>query len=93
VPGVQFPSTASPDSVKAMSLDLPFDYLGGPLNGAKAANVTLNFSQAREGAASLDSLRDRRAVAAGLPPRLRALTRPAGHGAPGRCRAPWPKRQ
>jgi alkyl sulfatase BDS1-like metallo-beta-lactamase superfamily hydrolase len=39
------PSTASPDTVKAMSLDLFFDYLGVRLNGPKAAgkNITLNL--------------------------------------------------
>ena len=46
------PSTASADSVKAMSLDLFFDYLGIRLNGTKAAGkkITLNmqFSDTQE---------------------------------------------
>lgn len=39
------PNTASPDTVRAMSLDLFFDYLGVRLNSAKAgdANIALNF--------------------------------------------------
>jgi alkyl sulfatase BDS1-like metallo-beta-lactamase superfamily hydrolase len=39
------PSTASPDTVRAMSLDLFFDYLGVRLNGPKAAGkkITLNL--------------------------------------------------
>ena len=39
------PNTASPDTVRAMTLDLFFDYLGVRLNTAKAgaAQVTLNF--------------------------------------------------
>ncbi|WP_312366086.1 alkyl/aryl-sulfatase [Ensifer sp.] len=39
------PNTASPDTVKAMSLDLFFDYLGVRLNAEKAvgASATLNF--------------------------------------------------
>ena len=39
------PGTASPDTVKAMSLDLFFDYLGVRLNGPKAAGqkITLNL--------------------------------------------------
>ena len=42
LPAVQ---TASPDSVRAMSLDLFFDYLGVRLNGPKAAGkkITLNL--------------------------------------------------
>jgi len=46
------PTTASADSVKAMSLDLFFDYLGIRLNGPKAAGkkITLNmqFSDTQE---------------------------------------------
>jgi alkyl sulfatase BDS1-like metallo-beta-lactamase superfamily hydrolase len=40
------PNTASPDSVRAMSLDLFFDYLGVRLNGPKAAGkkLTINFN-------------------------------------------------
>jgi len=40
------PITASPDTVRAMSLDLFFDYLGVRLNGPKAAGkmVTVNFN-------------------------------------------------
>jgi alkyl sulfatase BDS1-like metallo-beta-lactamase superfamily hydrolase len=40
------PNTASPDSVRAMSLDLFFDYLGVRLNGPKAAGkkMTINFN-------------------------------------------------
>jgi alkyl sulfatase BDS1-like metallo-beta-lactamase superfamily hydrolase len=40
------PSTASPDSVRAMSLDLFFNYLGVRLNGPKAddTTLTLNFA-------------------------------------------------
>src|SRR5262249_5190727 len=39
------PNTASPDTVRAMSADLFFDYLGVRLNSAKAGNahVGLNF--------------------------------------------------
>jgi alkyl sulfatase BDS1-like metallo-beta-lactamase superfamily hydrolase len=39
------PNTASPDTVRAMSYDLFFDYLGMRLNGPKAAgkNITLNL--------------------------------------------------
>ena len=39
------PNTASPDTVRAMSLDMFFDYLGVRLNGEKAgdAHITLNF--------------------------------------------------
>jgi len=39
------PNTASPDTIRAMSLDLFFDYLAMRLNGPKAANktITLNF--------------------------------------------------
>jgi alkyl sulfatase BDS1-like metallo-beta-lactamase superfamily hydrolase len=39
------PDTASPDTVRAMTLDLFFDYLGVRLNGEKAAGkaMTLNF--------------------------------------------------
>jgi alkyl sulfatase BDS1-like metallo-beta-lactamase superfamily hydrolase len=39
------PNTASPDTVRAMSLDLFFDYLGVRLNSAKAgaARVQINF--------------------------------------------------
>jgi alkyl sulfatase BDS1-like metallo-beta-lactamase superfamily hydrolase len=42
---VKLPSSASEDSIKAMSLDLFFNYLGVRLNGAKAAgtDVTLNW--------------------------------------------------
>jgi alkyl sulfatase BDS1-like metallo-beta-lactamase superfamily hydrolase len=35
------PSSASPDAIKAMSLDLFFDYLGVRLNGAKAAGARI----------------------------------------------------
>jgi alkyl sulfatase BDS1-like metallo-beta-lactamase superfamily hydrolase len=44
-PNVKLPSSASEDSIKAMSLDLFFNYLGVRLNGAKAgsADVTLNW--------------------------------------------------
>ena len=39
------PNTASPDTVRAMTLDLFFDYLGVRLNGEKAGDATakLNF--------------------------------------------------
>ncbi len=39
------PNTASPDTVRAMSLDLFFDYLGVRFNGPKAAGkkITINF--------------------------------------------------
>ncbi|HHF7365902.1 TPA: alkyl/aryl-sulfatase [Legionella bozemanae] len=42
---VATPDTASPDTIRAMSTDLFFDYLGVKLNGEKAANtvLTLNF--------------------------------------------------
>jgi alkyl sulfatase BDS1-like metallo-beta-lactamase superfamily hydrolase len=44
-PNVKLPSSASEDSIKAMSLDLFFNYLGVRLNGEKAGgtNVTLNW--------------------------------------------------
>jgi alkyl sulfatase BDS1-like metallo-beta-lactamase superfamily hydrolase len=46
------PNTASPDSVRAMSLDLFFDYLGMRLNGPKAAGkkiaINLNFTDTGE---------------------------------------------
>ena len=38
------PSTASPDSVRAMSLDLFFNYLGVRLNGPKAGDTTLTLN-------------------------------------------------
>jgi alkyl sulfatase BDS1-like metallo-beta-lactamase superfamily hydrolase len=40
------PSTASPDTVRAMSLDLFFDYLGMRLNGPNASGktITINFA-------------------------------------------------
>lgn len=39
------PTTASPDSIRAMTLDLFFSYLAVRLNGERAANkrITLNF--------------------------------------------------
>lgn len=39
------PNTASPDTIRAMSLDLFFDYLGMKLNGPKAdgRHIVLNF--------------------------------------------------
>ena len=45
------PNTASPDTVRAMSLDLFFDYLGVRLNAEKAgdAKMTLNFDFGSEG--------------------------------------------
>jgi alkyl sulfatase BDS1-like metallo-beta-lactamase superfamily hydrolase len=44
-PDVKLPSTASEDSIRGMSLDLFFDYLGVRLNGAQAGgtDVTLNW--------------------------------------------------
>jgi alkyl sulfatase BDS1-like metallo-beta-lactamase superfamily hydrolase len=44
-PSVKLPSSASADSIKAMSLDLFFNYLGVRLNGEKASgiDVTLNW--------------------------------------------------
>ncbi|HEY3864764.1 MAG TPA: alkyl sulfatase dimerization domain-containing protein [Solirubrobacteraceae bacterium] len=44
-PNVKLPSSASEDSIKAMSLDLFFNYLGVRLNGerAGATDVTLNW--------------------------------------------------
>jgi alkyl sulfatase BDS1-like metallo-beta-lactamase superfamily hydrolase len=44
-PDVKLPSSASEDSIKAMSLDLFFNYMGVRLNGAKAGgnDVTLNW--------------------------------------------------
>lgn len=44
-PNVKLPSSASEDSIKAMSLDLFFNYLGVRLDGAKAGgtDVTLNW--------------------------------------------------
>jgi alkyl sulfatase BDS1-like metallo-beta-lactamase superfamily hydrolase len=50
----QFPVaiSASPDTVRAMSLDLLFDYLGVRLNGPKAAGkkltLNLNFTDTKE---------------------------------------------
>ncbi len=45
-------STASPDSIRAMPLDLFFDYLGVRLNGPKAAGKTMtinwNFTDIKE---------------------------------------------
>ena len=38
------PNTASPDSVRAMSLDLFFNYLGVRLNGPKAGDTTLTLN-------------------------------------------------
>jgi alkyl sulfatase BDS1-like metallo-beta-lactamase superfamily hydrolase len=40
------PNTASPDTIRAMSLELFFDYLGMKLNGPKAdgKNIVLNFN-------------------------------------------------
>lgn len=38
------PNTASPDTVRAMSLDLFFDYLGVRLNSQKAADTKLAFN-------------------------------------------------
>ncbi len=45
------PNTASPDTVRAMSLDLFFDYLGVRLNGEKAGDthLTLNFDFGDDG--------------------------------------------
>ncbi len=45
------PNTASPDTVRAMSLDLFFDYLGVRLNADKAgdAKMTLNFDFGDQG--------------------------------------------
>jgi len=45
------PSTASPDTIRAMSLDLFFDYLGVRLNREKAgdAHITLNFDFGSDG--------------------------------------------
>ncbi|WP_312362631.1 alkyl sulfatase dimerization domain-containing protein [Ensifer sp.] len=45
------PNTASPDTVKAMSLDLFFDYLGVRLNAEKAADahIVLNFDFGADG--------------------------------------------
>jgi len=51
-PNVKLPSSASEDSIKAMSLDLFFNYLGVRLNGEKAGgtDITLNwvFTDTRE---------------------------------------------
>ncbi|WP_133139091.1 alkyl/aryl-sulfatase [Legionella genomosp. 1] len=38
------PDTASPDTIRAMSTDLFFDYLGVKLDGIKAANTTLTLN-------------------------------------------------
>src|SRR5262249_40146928 len=45
------PNTASPDTVRAMSVDLFFDYLGVRLNGEKAGNAyaKLNFDLGQDG--------------------------------------------
>ena len=45
MPNVKLPSSASEDSIKAMSLDLFFNYLGVRLNGEKAGatDITLNW--------------------------------------------------
>ena len=52
------PNTASPDTVRAMTLDLFFDYLGVRLNGPKAANASarLNFDFGRAGGTYLVEL-------------------------------------
>ncbi len=44
-PDIRLPSTASADTIRAMSLDLFFNYLGVRLNGAKAgsAHIVLNW--------------------------------------------------
>lgn len=41
---VATPDTASPDTIRAMSTSLFFDYLGVKLNGEKAANTTLTLN-------------------------------------------------
>jgi alkyl sulfatase BDS1-like metallo-beta-lactamase superfamily hydrolase len=45
LPDLRAPTTASPDSVRAMTLELLFNYLGVRLNGTKAAEkqITLNL--------------------------------------------------
>ncbi|WP_280137518.1 alkyl sulfatase C-terminal domain-containing protein [Ensifer sp. Root31] len=45
------PNTASPDTVRAMSLDLFFDYLGVRLNAEKVgdAHIVLNFDFGADG--------------------------------------------
>jgi alkyl sulfatase BDS1-like metallo-beta-lactamase superfamily hydrolase len=42
---IQIPITTTPDSIRAMTLDMFFDYLGVRLNGPKAADkkITINF--------------------------------------------------
>jgi alkyl sulfatase BDS1-like metallo-beta-lactamase superfamily hydrolase len=44
VASVPFDGTASPDSIKAMSLQLLFNFLGVRLNGPKAADTRLTFN-------------------------------------------------
>jgi alkyl sulfatase BDS1-like metallo-beta-lactamase superfamily hydrolase len=44
VTSVPFDGTASPDSIKAMSLQLLFNFLGVRLNGPKAADARLTFN-------------------------------------------------
>ncbi len=50
-PKLPTPDTASPDTVRAMSLDLFFDYLGMRFNGEKAADAkgVLNFDFGPDG--------------------------------------------
>ena len=45
------PNTASPDTVRAMSLDMFFDYLGVRLNSTKGGNARakLNFDFGKDG--------------------------------------------
>ena len=52
------PNTASPDTVRSMTLDLFFDYLGVRLNGPRAANATakLNFDFGSSGGTYLVEL-------------------------------------
>ena len=69
------PNTASPDTVRAMSLGLFFDYLGVRLNREKAgdAHITLNFDFGDKDGKYLRRTRERRAQQHGWANRL---TRP-----------------
>lgn len=48
------PSSASPDTVRVLSLDLLFDYLGVRLNGPRAAGKTVTLNKILFGESSVD---------------------------------------
>jgi len=59
-PNIPIPGTATPDSVRAMSLTLLFNYLGVRLNGPDAAGkaITLNFAFSDTGDKAVLELRN-----------------------------------